>query len=597
MNYKLNTSKDVPKGTLLTALARLVPLMAGERRSVVVAAVAILLNSGVTLAAPALIAYIVDHFLLTHNYAGVMQFSLVLVGLYLVGLVAAYVQTLTMGRTGRRVLFALRNSLFTKLQELPIAFFYQNKAGDLISRINNDTDRLNQFFAQALMQFIGNVALIAGSGVFLLVLNWRLGVATLIPAACALIITQLISPWVQRKNLTNMQSQGGMSAEVQESLEHFKVVVAFNRADYFRTRFDEVNQKNYRSATVAGVANNIFTPIYGLSYNVAQVVVLVYGLSLVHAGVMTIGLLVAFLLYANSFYNPLRQLASVWASLQQALAGLDRISEVLSMRSDMQVLDAASWSESHSASGAAQSDVPVPVISFKDVVFGYVAGNEVLHHVSFDLLPGKTYAFVGPTGGGKTTTASLMARLYDAAAGAIYLRGEDIRSLSPSERADKIGFILQEPFLFSGTVGENISYGNTRYAHASAADLAQVLAERGLEGLLERFPDGLGTVVATSGDAMSLGQKQIIAFLRAVLREPELLILDEATANIDTVTEQVLEDILQKLPATTTKVIIAHRLNTISAADDIFFVNAGSITRAGSLEHAVDLLLHNKRQS
>ncbi len=592
MNYKLNTSQGVAKGTLATALSRLVPLMVGERRSVLVAAAAILVNSGVTLAAPALIAYIVDHFLLTHNYAGVLQFSLVLAGLYLVGLGAGYIQTLTMGRIGRRVLFALRNRLFTKLQELPIAFFYQNKAGDLISRINNDTDRLNQFFAQALMQFVGNAALIAGSGVFLLVLDWRLGVATLIPAAIALGITQVISPWVQRKNLTNMQSQGGMSAEVQESLEHFKAIVAFNRVDYFRTRFDEVNRANYRSAIVAGIANNIFTPIYGLSYNVAQVVVLVYGLSLVHAGVMTIGLLVAFLLYANSFYNPLRQLASVWASLQQALAGLDRISEVLALRSNLEIVAASREKEDTKKSGALS-----PIISFQQVGFEYSTGKEVLHNVSFDLLPGKTYAFVGPTGGGKTTTASLMARLYDTTRGAVYLHGTDIRSLQPAERTEKIGFILQEPFLFSGTVGENIVYGNTRYARASVEELAQVLADKGLEGLFARFPDGLGTVVATSGDAMSLGQKQIIAFLRAVLREPELLILDEATANIDTVTEQVLEEILQKLPVTTTKVIIAHRLNTISAADDIFFVNGGSITLAGSLEHAVDLLLHNKRKS
>ncbi len=206
-------------------------------------------------------------------------------------------------------------------------------------------------------------------------------------------------------------------------------------------------------------------------------------------------------------------------------------------------------------------------------------------------------ALVGPTGGGKTTTASLIARLYDPSEGTVLLNGRDIRTYGKAERTKKIGFILQEPILFSGTVRENILYGNEAYKDYSNEALVTVIHDAGLESLLMRFDGGLEAKVATSGDALSLGQKQLIAFMRAVLREPELLVLDEATANIDTVTEQLLEDILRKLPQATTRVIIAHRLNTIENADDIFFVNGGEITRAGSMKSAVDMLLHGKRQS
>jgi ATP-binding cassette, subfamily B, bacterial len=236
-------------------------------------------------------------------------------------------------------------------------------------------------------------------------------------------------------------------------------------------------------------------------------------------------------------------------------------------------------------------------LHFGNVSFKYPNGKEVLHHVSFDLEKGKSYAFVGPTGGGKTTIASLIARLYDPVIGEVRLEGKDIRSCQLEERTRKIGFILQEPFLFTGSVRENILYGNEDYLNYSNEQLSIALKEAGIGSLLNRFEDGLETKVQTTGDGVSLGQKQIIAFMRTVLRKPELLILDEATANIDTVTELLLESILHNLAASTTRVIIAHRLNTIADANEIFFVNSGNVIRAGSLDDAVKLLLHGKRVS
>jgi ATP-binding cassette subfamily B protein len=221
----------------------------------------------------------------------------------------------------------------------------------------------------------------------------------------------------------------------------------------------------------------------------------------------------------------------------------------------------------------------------------------VLRDASFSLERGKTYALVGPTGGGKTTTASLMARLYDPQEGQVLLEGRDIRSYSPEERTKRIGFILQDPFLFTGTVRDNIVYGNAELQRLPDDEIAARLAAKNLAGLLARFEQGLETKVTAGGDGVSLGQKQLIAFMRAVLREPEILVLDEATANIDTVTEQLLEEILRELPGSTTKVVIAHRLNTIENADEIFFINGEEITPAGSMDHALELLLHGKRDS
>jgi ATP-binding cassette subfamily B protein len=590
MNYKLKSADaaaEREKGVLATAVRRLLPLMAEEGRAVAIAFAAILASSGATLLAPSLIARAVDRSIVTKDFHGVLVYSGILLAIYAIGAVASYIQVRTMGAVGRRVLFNLRNAIFNKLESLPVAFFNQNKAGDLISRINNDTDKLNQFFAQALMQFLSNVILIAGAGIFLLAIDWRLGAAALVPAALVLVLTQLLSPWVKRVSLRSLRALGGMSGEIQESLNNFKVIVAFNRLDYFRDKFREANAANYAAAISAGVASNTFTPIYTLASTLAQLIVLAYGIYLIGQGEFTIGLLIGFLLYVNSFYSPLRQLAAVWSSLQLALAGLDRISEVLALENDLQVITEPAGEKRGNA-----------VLAFEHVSFGYPGGDkDVLRDVSFELLAGSTYALVGPTGGGKTTTASLMARLYDPTQGTIYLDGHDIRSYPPAVRAKKIGFILQEPFLFTGTVRENILYGNEAYQGKSDAEVVALLERANLSSLLARFSQGLETKVSSSNDAISLGQKQLIAFMRAALRDPDVLILDEATANIDTVTEQLLEDILKKLPAKTTRVVIAHRLNTIENADEIFFVNGGEITRAGDMEHAVELLLHGTRQS
>ena len=586
MDYALKTADTGAKRqTLASAAQALAPLLASEKANIAIAVVCVIVTSASNLLSPVLIARVVDTAIPRADYGQLLRYAGLLVLVNLASLATSYLQTLRMGTVGRNVLFQLRNRLFTQLSHLPIAFFSQNRAGDLISRVNSDTDKINVFFSQSLMQMFSNLFLVTGAGILLLSLNWRLGLIALIPAVGMLLITQAISPWVKRANRKSMDSLGALSGDVSESLANFQVIVAFNRVDYFREKFGAANARNYSAAVKAGVSSGLFVPLYTLAGSVASILVLAAGVWLIGGGELSVGLLIGYLIYVTSFYNPLRQLATVWSSLQMAMAALDRVSEVLSLESDLvQIADGP-----RGGSGA--------LLAFEDVGFSYSGGKKVLNNVSFKLERGRTYALVGPTGGGKTTTAMLMARLYDPAQGAVYLDGRDIRTFTAAERADKIGFILQEPFLFSGTVRDNIVYGHAELGQVTDEALAERIAAQGLAGFVARFNEGLATPIKGGGDGLSLGQKQLVAFLRAVLREPEILILDEATANIDTVTEQLLEEVLAKLPATTTKVIIAHRLNTIRNADEIFFVGGGGLTEAGSMEHAMDMLLSNERSS
>lgn len=584
MNYNLNTDQ---KTSTRKALGKMLGFMSAEKKDLYLAFVVMMLNAGITMLTPYLIGYTIDHYIQAGEYHGLMVFSGLLLVMYIIWAGTEYLQTKLMGGVGQRMLYHLRNAVFEKLQQLPVAFFNQNKSGDLISRINSDTDKVNQFFSQSLMQFADSIFTMAGAAIFLLSINVKLGAASLVPGVFILIFVQIVSAWVKKRNASSMKSTGGLSAEIQESLQNFKTIITFNRRDYFRDRFDDANEINYKAAIGAGLANNIFTPVFTFFSNIAQLVVLAYGIYLISQGSFTVGLLISFIAYVQNFYFPLRQLAALWASFQTAMAAWDRISIIIDIEVPEEVI----------LNDIAIQDGSQHLLAFKDVSFAYPDGKEVLHHINFSMEQGKTYALVGPTGGGKTTTAMLIARLYDPVLGTVLLHGKDIRTYSAAERTSAIGFILQEPLLFSGTIKDNILYGNSYYKDYSDEQFQEVLEEAGLGQLVVRFEEGLNTMVKAGGEGISLGQKQLIAFIRAVLRKPALLILDEATANIDTVTEQLLEDILEKLPAETTRVIIAHRLNTIENADEIFFVNSGSLQTAGSLENALHLLLEGKRES
>jgi ATP-binding cassette, subfamily B, bacterial len=625
MNYNLNKIlKNVDKKeSVFSQLKSVLVLIYPERRAFSFALIALLLNSFFTLLGPYLTGHAIDVFVLQGSLSGLTRYSLILLFIYFVAFFSNYIQIRVMGIVGQKILFSLRNRVFTKLQELPVGFFAQNKTGDLISRINSDTEKLSGFFSETLTRFAGSILIIAGAGIFLVIVNPKLGALTLLPAFVLWIITSLISSYVSRVNGTALKASGLLSGEVQESIQNFKVIVAFNRRDFFRSRFSDINQSTYKKGFRAGMINNIFTPIYDFAANMGQYIVLLFGIYLIVQGEATIGVLVSFLAYAEKFYNPLRQMAQLWSSMQVSIAAWNRISTILNLESNVVFVDCDSASATGSSAGPDEGKNLVEssseskgesILSFENVSFSYSTEDDVedddetesevsvkkvsvLENVSFNLLKGKTYALVGPTGGGKTTTALLMARLYDPESGKVFLKGKDIRSVNDADRVASIGFILQDPVVFSGTVKENIIYANPKLQALTADELSTHLESKGMVKIFESFENGIDTEIPLNIDSMSLGQKQIIAFVRAVLREPDILILDEATANIDTVTEQVLEDIVKRLPLYTTKVIIAHRLNTIENADTIFFVNNKAVTEAGSIDQALEMLMSHKKSS
>ncbi len=330
MNYNLNTEQ---KSSTRAALRKMLQFMSSEKKDLFIAFFVMMLNAGITMLVPYIIGYTVDHYIGQGNYHMLMVFSGLLLVMFVIWAGTEYLQTKLMGGVGQRMLYSLRNAVFEKLQQLPVAFFNQNKSGDLISRINSDTDKVNQFFSQSLMQFVDSIFTMLGAAIFLLSIHLSLGAATLAPGVCILIFVQLVSGWVKRKNAGSMKSTGGLSAEIQESLQNFKTIITFNRRDYFRKRFDEVNEVNYEAAVGAGLANNIFTPVFTLFSNLAQLVVLVYGIYLIAHGQFTVGLLISFIAYAQNFYMPLRQLAALWASFQTAMAAWDRIAIILGLES------------------------------------------------------------------------------------------------------------------------------------------------------------------------------------------------------------------------------------------------------------------------
>ncbi len=600
MNYKLSESEGKKNTTFLTVLTEVNKFIGGYGKKVILLAllamVLILINSVINIVAPDLIGTASQNAITNRDKDALLQAVVGLIVLYAGASVANYFQILIMGWIGQNILSRLREKIFDKIQHLPIAFFNENKSGDLISRINNDTDKLNQALSETLLRFVGNIFVIVGIAIAMILKNPILGSFALVIALVLLVLTSLSSGILRTINKNALTATGGLSGEVQESLTNFKVIVAFNRRDYFKNAFNNVNQNSKKNNMISGIANNILTPLYDFGGNLALFVVYFIGINLITAGVFSFlgvdfksslefGTLISYVLYVDRFYSPLRIMASLFASIQTSLAAWSRISELLSLQSNLGVVEDLT------------KDKGNEFVEFKDVSFGYNPEKMILKHVNISIDKGKTYALVGPTGGGKSTTASLMARLYDPSEGEILLNGLSLKSYKKDELTQKIGFILQEPFLFTGTIKDNVIYGNKKYEGFDEAALEEVLNQKGLQRLLERFPQGLSTEVSNFTDSVSLGQKQLIAFLRVILREPELLILDEATANIDTVTESLLQEIIDKLPASTTKIIIAHRLNTIQKADSIFFIANGEVSKPVKYAQALELINDTKKQS
>lgn len=586
IHYRLE-KKLKKRASITTIVGDFLPYVKGDRYKLFGAFVAILINSIVNVAAPYVLGRAVDEYIVKKDIDGLLSAVLILIALYTVSFVTNYYQIILMGKAGQGVLYRLRHSLFRKLQSLPIAFFSQNKSGDLISRITTDTESIQQMFTEVLVRMTGTIFTLIGVGVFIVVLNPKMGLLTLAVAAVALLITNILGPYTRKVNKKSSDDAGEYSAEVQENLSNFKAVLAAGKRNYFYTKLHEYNEKSSDSYMKAKIVTAFAIPLYNFAGQFAQIAIVLFGFSLIMSGEVTIGLLISFIAYADRFFEPLRIMASLWNQVQSSMAAWARVKEIFNLESHL---------VHEKGDGHFDSKNPnCGVLDFENVSFMYEDGEDViLKDVSFSLCRGETLALVGPTGGGKSTIAKLMIRLHDPASGHVYLDGRDIRSYHPQEISKRIGFILQDTILFTGSLGENLVYGHYDFDIYQKDKLEKMLKERHLDELMDLFDDGLDTQVSPESSDISLGQRQIISFMRAVLRDPEILILDEATANVDTVTEGKLQKILDGLNDKIALVIIAHRLNTIKSADSIIFVSPHRIESAISFDEALKLISDEK---
>jgi ATP-binding cassette subfamily B protein len=480
----------------------------------------------------------------------------------------SYAQTYLTGWVGERILADLRNGLFRHLQRLSLGFYERTRAGVLISRLTNDVEAIDQLVTDGVTSLVQNTLTLLGTAILLFILDWRLALATLAVIPLMSVGTVIFRVRSTRAYRAVRERLGLVTATLAEDIAGMRVVQAFTREESNKQNFREVTERYRDSNMETVVLNGLYFPFVDLLSSVALAVVLGYGGHLYFSGDVTLGTLFAFMLYVQNFFDPVQQLSQLYNTFLSATAALDKIMDV--MDEEPEVLD----------SPAAK---PLPQVEgdvrFEGVRFGYGDGPEVLHGLDLDVPAGTTVALVGHTGAGKSTIAKLLGRFYDPRAGRLTIDGHDLRDVTQASLRRQLGIVPQEGFLFAGTVTENIAFGRP---DARPDEVVQAAQTVGAHEFILRLEDGYETELQERGSRLSLGQRQLIALARALLADPRILILDEATSSVDIGTERKIERALRLLLAGRTAFIIAHRLSTIRDADLIVVLEHGRIIEQGT---------------
>ena len=526
------------------------------------------LGAATQAAAPWLVSQAIDSDILNGNTPGLARTLAALLAVYAVGTLATRAQIFQVGSVGQRLLASLRSRLFEHFDRLPLGFFDRRPLGDLMSRVTNDVDTLNQLLSQGLTQLLGSLFGLVGIVIAMLLLNVPLALVSFSVIPIIFLATSLFSRLARRAFRITRETTGDVTAELQEEITGIRQAQAFNRTETNIARFRERNRAN-RDANVSAIAlTAAFAPTIDVLSTLATAVVIGFGGYLLLTGQLSVGVVAAFLIYVQQFFRPIQLISQVYTQLQAALAGAERI---------YAILDAPE--EAPDPPRALVLDGVEGRVTFDGVWFDYDPTRPVLRDISFDVAAGQTVALVGRTGAGKTTTANLIPRFYDVGRGAVRVDGHDVREVTRASLRQQLAIVLQEPFLFGGTVADNIAYGRPG---ATPAEIQAAAEAVDAHAFIEALPQGYATRLAEQGSTLSQGQRQLLSFARAVLADPRILILDEATSSIDTRTEQRIQAALGRLLRGRTSIVIAHRLSTIRNADLILVIESGEVVERGN---------------
>ena len=572
-----NDQENINTGAILRRLVTyLVPY-----RLAVTGALALVIVSAITQAlGPALIANAIDLYITKKAPAGLTRTMLLLLGVYIVGYLSQSGQSYLISATSQRFLADLRFQVFDKVQALSIAYFDQNQAGDLMSRLVNDIQTINQLLSQGITQVIGSVFSLIGIIIAMILLS--------VPLALISFITLPLMIWAtfifaRRSRIAYRQTRtvlGIVSSELEEELAGVRVAQAYNPTGTNIERFAENNAAN-RDANVRAVAiTSAFTPTIDVLSTLATAIVAGFGGWLALNHTIEVGVVVAFFIYVQQFFRPIQIISSIYTQVQSALAGAERIFSLV----DVPL-------EEKDAPGAQPLPRIVGRVAYEHIDFSYSGKRDdlVLHDINLLTEAGQTIALVGETGAGKSTLVNLLPRFYDPTDGRITIDEHDIKNVTLASLRSQIAFVQQDTYLFSGTIADNIRYGRL---DASDAEVEEAARTANIHDVIMALPNGYQTRLGERGSGLSQGQRQLLAFARAVLADSRLLILDEATSNIDTRTEELIQQALQKLLVNRTAFIIAHRLSTIRNANRVLVIDAGHIIEQGT--HS-ELLARNGR--
>jgi len=537
------------------------------RKMVPVLLVMMVLGTVTKLFVPLLLGYAVDELGGEQRYGMLWTYCAVIAGLYLVQWGAGYFRIRFTNIIGQRVIYDLREHLFRHIQKLSFRFFDKRPAGSVLVRITNDVNSLQELFTNGVVNLMIDCVQLIGIIVILLMINVKLGLAVMITVPIMFFLSTTLRKRIRRSWQDVRLRQSRINAHLNESIQGIRVTQAYTQEKENMAFFDGMNTSNRKAWDVASGLNQIFNPLIEITAGIGTFILFFYGAYLIQSGELTIGLLLTFVTSVGNFWEPINRLGQMYSQLLIAMASSERIFEFIDERPTV------AEKEEARRMPPIRGD-----ISFRDVVFEYEKNRPALRGVSLDVKAGQTIALVGHTGSGKSTFINLLCRFYDPVGGAVLVDGVDIRDVTIESLRSQVGIVLQDTFIFSGTIRENIRFGRLDATDREVEEAAKVV---GAHEFIMRMPNGYDTQVEERGNVLSMGQRQLLSFARALLADPRILILDEATASIDTETEAKIQVALKRLLSGRTSFIIAHRLSTIRNADQIVVLDHGRIVEQG----------------